>query len=199
MPSISRETVEKHLDFFVQCAADYRTLATELIHQLAKQLVVEINYSCPLISFNPYRYSGNDSGKMGNWQYYFHGFHCRFYHLITQQSIEVPLTYGKEFGELDPAFFVEYIASTRQYQPLPFSLENPCYPTGEVILNTMLELEYLDVIPSNISVNIKGVALKNSRREPIPFTFDELLWNHKPLRKRKCLKLFLKRLLSFNN
>lgn len=62
----------------------------------------------PLVTFAPFKCNRKRKGKMGKWQYCFHGFHCTFENKKTEQNIEVPLAYGFDFGDLDPYFFRIY-------------------------------------------------------------------------------------------
>ncbi|XJA82185.1 hypothetical protein AB2F49_05570 [Escherichia coli] len=102
---ISLEEINRHQDFFEHCAKEYRKLATELIFALAEQLNVEMAENNPLVTFAPFKCNRKRKGKMGKWQYCFHGFHCTFENKKTEQNIEVPLAYGFAFGDLDPYFF----------------------------------------------------------------------------------------------
>ncbi|HFP0723599.1 TPA: hypothetical protein ACHLB7_004717, partial [Escherichia coli] len=91
---ISLEEINRHQDFFEHCAKEYRKLATELIFALAEQLNVEMAENNPLVTFAPFKCNRKRKGKMGKWQYCFHGFHCTFENKKTEQNIEVPLAYG---------------------------------------------------------------------------------------------------------
>ena len=79
---ISLEEINRHQDFFEHCAKEYRKLATELIFALAEQLNVEMAENNPLVTFAPFKCNRKRKGKMGKWQYCFHGFHWR----IKKQS-----------------------------------------------------------------------------------------------------------------
>jgi hypothetical protein len=147
---ITDSEIETHQYFFEQCAKDYRTLANQLIYELVAHLNIELDQSFPLETFTPFIRDRNKyKGKLNGWSYYFHGFHCNFTNDTTEQIIEVPLTYGREFGELDPYFFSGYIKSTPKYQPLPAPIYDD-YADGKRILEKMVNLGKAEVINSNI-------------------------------------------------
>jgi hypothetical protein len=143
---ITREEVVQHQLFFEQCAKDYKALATALIDELATHLNVVVNVQYPMVTFKPlYK---NKIRMMGEWEFGFHGSHCRFEHAITQQTIEASLLDGLEFGVLDPLFFTDYITSTATYFPLPVAIYEG-YHDGVQIIQTMLELGLFIKIPSD--------------------------------------------------
>ncbi|AHM59240.1 hypothetical protein D770_04865 [Flammeovirgaceae bacterium 311] len=160
---ITDEEISAHQDFFEQCAKDYRILSQKLITALAKELKVEIKPDYPLETLNPYR--GNpckQSGVVNGWRYFFHGFHCGFINLKTGQSIETPLTFGLEFGVLDPYFFSIYIKSTKEYHPSPIQVYSD-FEDGRRILKKMLELGKFEKINSNHRGDT-GVVVKDRDR-----------------------------------
>nr|MBX2871676.1 hypothetical protein [Saprospiraceae bacterium] len=110
---ITDEEIIAQQDFFEKCAQNYGQLAGELVEQLVAKLRISFTPEFPLLSLNAYSRKGYPtSGKMGKWTYYIHGFHCAFTHQTTAQKIEAALTFGEEFGELDPYFFSNYIVSS---------------------------------------------------------------------------------------
>lgn len=129
---IQENDIKKHMAFFKKCEMDYQTLAEKLIKELANQLKVEIDFELPLRTFNPF-YTSAQGGQMHEWEYFFHGNHCLFNNKITQQKIEVSLVNGKYFGTLDPFFFMEYILSTAEYNPLPVSILEPYQDSIKII------------------------------------------------------------------
>lgn len=161
---ISLDTIEAHADFFEQCAKDYHTLATQLMHELVNHLKLNIDWDFPSLTFNQLKTSGA-VGKFNDWRYNVHGFHCGFYNERTEQAIEASIMCGEEFGELDPYFFTEYIISTSTYYPLPVNIYEP-FHDGERILNRMIELGRFESIPSNWP-NRNGVVVKESRRTEV--------------------------------
>ncbi|MCU8651030.1 hypothetical protein OEZ66_39325, partial [Escherichia coli] len=110
----------------------------------------------PLVTFAPFKCNRKRKGKMGKWQYCFHGFHCAFENKKTEQNIEVPLAYGFDFGDLDPYFFCGFIKSTPDWQPLPVAIYDD-YHDGSRIIQQLLALGKLEKIPSPIP-QYTGVA-----------------------------------------
>jgi hypothetical protein len=179
---ITYEEIEMHQDFFENCAKDYRKLSTELINKLASTLNLEINSRLPLLTFRPLLHS-NTNGKMEQWRYSVHGYHCRFEHRESLQTIEVPLVFGLEFGDLDPWFFTQYIKSTKGYHPLPVPIYED-YADGVRIIEKMLSLGKFERIPSNIE-NRFGVVV--SDRENVSVE----VYNEKPqMVERKSFNLW---------
>lgn len=159
---ITREEVIQHQLFFEQCARDYRALATALIYQIAAQFKKIINPLAPYQSLDPYK-RRKASGNIGDWQYGFHGgimnCHCRFEHKHTRQDIQASLSYGPEFGVLDPYFFTNYIKSTSSYAPLPVAIYDN-FHDGVVILNTMMALCKMERITN--AFEMEGYVLTDS-------------------------------------
>ena len=148
---ITDDEIEMHQDFFERCAKDYRQLATKLIFELGEKLQLIINDDFPLLTFNPLKRDSTKSrGKVNEWLYFLHGFHCGFENTKTQQCIEVPLTFGFEFGELDPYFFTRFIKTTNAYQPLPVAIYED-YADGKQILEKMLAIGKFEIINSSMS------------------------------------------------
>lgn len=155
---ITGKEIEKHQDFFEKCAKDYRNLATELINRFANKHNLEIDADYPMNTLNASGQLGyKQVGKMDNWRYAFHGFHCAFTNLKNGQHIEVPLMYGLEFGELDPYFFSKFIKSTEEYRPMPIEIYND-YSDGKRIIDKMVELGKFEAIQSNW-LNRKGIIV----------------------------------------
>lgn len=73
---------------------------------------------------------------MNDWNYFLHGHHCCFENINTKQTIEVSLVNKNNFGALDPIFFLNYILSTPQYQPLPLEIPRT-YETGKSVLSVL--------------------------------------------------------------
>ena len=74
-------------------------------------LKIDIVSELPYLAFVKYWQKNGQSGKIGDWKFFFHGFHCYFENIFTNQCIEVPIVFGFEFGDLDPYFFMQYIKS----------------------------------------------------------------------------------------
>jgi hypothetical protein len=117
---LQENEIIKHIGFFQRCESDHKQLAERLIKELAIQLQVEIDFELPIRTFKPF-YSTSQGGKINDWNYFFHGYHCFFENSITTQKIEVSLVSGSDFGTLDRVFFIDYILSTKEYYPLPIN------------------------------------------------------------------------------
>ena len=102
---------------------------------------------------------------MGEWKYFFHGFHCAFTNNETKQYIEVPLTYGEEYGELDPYFFSKFIKSTLKFHPLPIKIYND-FSDGLRILTVMEKIGKFEKVKSNLKGK-EGFILKNRVKKKI--------------------------------
>ncbi|WP_347254177.1 DUF6896 domain-containing protein [Leminorella grimontii] len=183
---ITEQEVERHQDFFEACARDYRNLATELIFVLAQQLNVRIEENYPLLTFNPFKAGRKHKGVMGEWRYFFHGYHCAFDNPKTGQCIEVPLVFGLEFGDLDPYFFTRFIKSTKAYRPLPVELYED-YHDGVRVNQKMLALGKFERIeaamPNHFGIAVTGrekidvesFQTSNKAKPKRRFGFAELL------------------------
>jgi hypothetical protein len=160
---ITDEEITLHQLFFEKCAQDYRNLATSLIRTFADRHALQIDSDYPMNTLSHTRRHGYEPvGQMDDWRYAFHGIHCAFTNLKTGQHIEVPLTYGLEFGELDPYFFIRFIETTKAYRPLP--VEMYCdYSDGERILHKMIDLGMFEYVNSNWPDRY-GIVVKDRER-----------------------------------
>lgn len=162
---ISDEEVILNKAFFVQCAKDYRVLGNRLVHLFCKEKNIELNKEFPSLTFNNLKDRKNQSGKVGEWEYFIHGFHCHFKNIKTGQEIEVPFMFGMEFGVLDPYFFAQFIKSTPKYYPLPVDIYQD-YNDAQRILEILLDLGLLEKINSNLGVHT-GIVVKDREKVEI--------------------------------
>lgn len=148
---ITEVEITQHKDFFERCAKEYGLLGEKLIREFMVENNIPDHDGFPLKKMNGYFGNKNHvpRGQMGEWHYFFHGYHCRFRNEKTAQSIEVPLTYGEEFGQLDPYFFSIFIRTTPEFQPLPIPIYDD-FHDGIRILETMYKLGKLERINSNL-------------------------------------------------
>ena len=175
--------------FFERCAKDYRELGSKLIHLLIQKKKIKLNREFPFLTFNRIKGRKSQSGKLGEWNYFFHGYHCGFKNIKTKQEIEVPFMFGMEFGDLNPYFFSRYIKSTQEYQPLPVNIYED-YADGCRVLEVMLTLELLEKINSNIE-NHSGIVVKDREKIQIK-VFNPDTDFEKPKSKLVRLLQFLK-------
>ena len=163
---ITDEEIEQNQIFFEDCAREYRELGEILINQFIEKFDVELHKEFPLKTLNPYgKTNYKKMGEMDEWKYYFHGFHCAFTNKKTEQHIEVPLTFGEEYGELDPYFFSKFIMTTTKFKPLPIEIYDN-YWDGERIIEVMLELDKFEEINSNLKGR-KGILVKNRTKKDV--------------------------------
>ncbi|WP_433632106.1 DUF6896 domain-containing protein [Chryseobacterium cucumeris] len=164
---ITKEEIIANQLFFVQCAKDYRKLGEKLVCLFFEKKKVKLNKDFPFLAFNYFkgRSRRTQSGKVGTWRYFLHGFHCHFQNVTTKQQIEVPFMFGMEFGDLDPYFFSRYIKSTPDYHPLPVNIYED-FADGERILDVMLQLGLLEQINSNLE-NHSGLVIKDRNKVDI--------------------------------
>lgn len=167
---ITNKEIEDNQDFFEQCAKDYRYLAEELIFKLVEKLDLKLNKDFPMETFNGLKRDKRQTGKLENWRYFVHGFHCGLENNKTGQTIEVPLVFGQEFGDLDPYFFSKFIKSTSKYKPLPVDIFED-YGDGLRIIERMLELGKFERISSNIG-NHYGIVVTDRQKVEIKSYLD---------------------------
>ncbi len=193
---ITDEEILEHQDFFEHCAKEYSLLGERLINEFTVANGIPDYDGFPLKKLNGYigNKNHNPTGEMGDWDYHFHGFHCTFTHRITKQEIEVPLTYGEEFGELDPYFFSIFIKTTPEFQPLPVHIyEN--YEDGKRILETMHRLGKFEIINSNLEGR-KGYVVKDRVKKEVKLlknAIESIMVEQKIIKKQPKWKRWFKR------
>ena len=162
---ITDEEIELNKEFFEICAKEYGKVGLRLITQFVENFQIEYQSDFPLKTLNAYeKGSYKQSGTMGEWKYFFHGFHCAFHHKKTAQSIEVPLTFGEEYGALDPFFFIEFIQSSPELKPLPIKIYDE-YGDGKRILEVMTRLGKFEEINSNLKKNSAIIVKDREKKE----------------------------------
>lgn len=185
---ITDEEIIRHQRFFESCAKDYRNLAKNLILELVRKKKKKLDEDFPFLTFNRMKGSRkHHKGKMNEWEYFFHGYHCYFFNTKTKLEIEIPFMFGMEFGDLDPYFFSIFIKTNPDYQPLPFIIENN-FEDGKRILNVMLKLGLYEKIQSNLP-NHSGIAVKDRDKVEVKI-FDPEIHGHRHRSEFNVLKLF---------
>ncbi len=167
---ITDKEIEDNQDFFEQCAKDYRQLGEELLYKLVDKLNLKLNKDFPMDTFNELKRDKRQIGKLENWRYFVHGFHCGFENNQTGQIIEVPLVFGQEFGDLDPYFFSKFIKSTPKYKPLPVEIYED-YEDGNRINEKMISLGKFERISSNVG-NHNGIVVADIQKLEIKSYLD---------------------------
>jgi hypothetical protein len=167
---ITDEEIETNQAFFEQCAKDYRKLGEELLFKLVDKLDLKLNEDFPMETFNELKRDKRQIGKIEDWRYFVHGFHCGFENNETGQLIEVPLVFGLEFGDLDPYFFSKFIKSTRNYRPLPVDIFED-YADGVRINERMVSLGKFERISSNVG-NHYGIVVADRPKVEIKSYLD---------------------------
>lgn len=167
---ITDDEIVDNQDFFEQCAKDYRQLGEELVYKLVNRLDLNLNKDFPMETFNELKRDKRQIGKLENWKYFVHGFHCGFKNNKTGQMIEVAFVFGQEFGELDPYFFSKFIKSTPYYRPLPVEIFED-YADGVRINERMLSLGRFERISSNVG-NHYGIVVADRQKVEIKSYLD---------------------------
>ena len=193
---ITDEEITEHQNFFEQCAKEYGLLGEKLINEFIIHKDIPDHDGFPLKKLNGYIGNKNHEphGQMGEWNYYFHGFHCSFTNRKTKQEIEVPLTYGEEFGELDPYFFSIFIKTTPEFQPLPVPIYDD-YGDGKRILETMYKLGKFEIINSNLGGQ-EGYIVKERIKKEVKQPengIESVLIENKIIAKQPLWKRWFKR------
>ncbi|MFT6922972.1 MAG: hypothetical protein ACJA1C_001980 [Crocinitomicaceae bacterium] len=193
---ITDDEITEFQDFFELCAKEYGVLGERLINEFIVENDIPNHDGFPLKNLNGYFGNKNHEprGKMGEWNYYFHGFHCLFVNRGTKQEIEVPLTYGEEFGELDPYFFSTFIKTTAQFQPLPIHIYDD-YGDGKRILETMYKLGKFEMINSNLGGR-EGYIIKDRIKKEVKQPekgMESILVEQKIITKQPIWKRWFKR------
>ncbi|OPB86408.1 DUF6896 domain-containing protein [Elizabethkingia occulta] len=189
---ITREEIISNQDFFEKCAYDYRELATQLIFDLASHLKVDIHNEIPYFAFLRYWQKYKQKGRLGEWDFYFHGFHCCFTNRETKQYIEVSIVFGLEFGDLDPYFFTQYIKSSSKYYPLPIGIYED-YHDGARINQIMTDLGKFEKMNSDFDHH-SGTVIKNRENKIETGTICNLRNETNKKIKFKFFKFLLQRL-----
>ncbi len=167
---ITDKEIDDNQNFFEQCAKEYRQLGEELLFKLVDKLDLKLNKDFPMETFNELKRDKRQIGKLEDWRYFVHGFHCGFENNETGQIIEVPLVFGLEFGDLDPYFFSKFIKSTPKYEPLPVNIFED-YADGVRINERMLTLGKFERISSNVG-NHFGIVVTDRQKAEIKSYLD---------------------------
>jgi len=127
LPVIAASEVLALADDLVAAARDFRITARALCLSLAQKLELQPD---ALLDVDEDRTSGELDA---DWTYYVHGSGCCFEHQITGQRLDVVLSFGAEFGVLDPFFFHCFLATTKRYRPLAAALTEDFHDTRRAL------------------------------------------------------------------
>jgi hypothetical protein len=174
---ITDEEIIANQVFFENCAKDYRKLGEELVFMFAHKKKIRFNHKFPSIMFNHFK-GKEQKGKVGDWKYFIHGFHCHFGNINTKQEIEVPFMFGMEFGDLDPYFFIQFIKSSTKYYPLPVNIYED-FADGKRIIEVMLNLNLFEKITSNFKDHTGVVVTDRDKVEIAVFNDNEEYYHPK--------------------
>lgn len=105
MEVISKDEVLTIAPTFLGAARRFRAEARELAHQLAELNGVPASQLL--------EHSKNCTVYPEGWDAFRHGIHYCFTHRETGRQIEVCISFGEEFGVLDPYFFYQYMTTTQ--------------------------------------------------------------------------------------
>jgi hypothetical protein len=170
---MTEEEIHLHQKFFENCAKEYRNLAKELIFMLVEIKKIKLNEDFPFLTFNKLKENPKLSrGKIQDWNFFIHGYHCHFIHTKTRHEVEAPFMFGMDFSDLDPYFFLLFIETNPAYQPLPFNIRDK-FKDGEKVLKIMLELGLFEKINSNIGEH-SGIAVKDREKIQIKLYNEEM-------------------------
>lgn len=142
-PVIRPEHVAQIADQLLEAARAFRSIARQLCTRLAHAL----DLSPESLVDSP-----RTSGQLDpEWRYHFHGLECCFTSVITGQELDVKLSFGSEFGVLDPWFFHRFLSTTLEYTRLAASL-----PDG--FLDTARALDVLESTGHLIRVEFRSMG-----------------------------------------
>lgn len=102
---IEERAVLENLPLFLSAIRDFSHTAHDLCRRLAEAHRI---LSEDLLA----RREAIEKGRLGNWDYNFHGLECCFTNGGTGQVVDVRISFGGEFGVLDPFFLSRFIRTT---------------------------------------------------------------------------------------
>ena len=116
---LTREAILENSAELVQSAREFRALASELGAQLAAKVGIGAAQLSACGQYLPPVLKIEQSGILNdNWNYFFHGFQCRFVDRASGQVADIEFGFGEEFGALDPWFWYQFLETTPRYAHL---------------------------------------------------------------------------------
>ncbi|MDI1484664.1 hypothetical protein [Polyangium sp. y55x31] len=125
IPVITNADVLQIADELVAAAHEFRDLAIELCARLSPKLGIARE---ALVD------SPRTSGRLdAEWDYHFHGLQCCFKSRRTGQVLDVELSFGDEFGVLDPWFFHRFLKTTDRHAAIAAKLVEEYHDTARAL------------------------------------------------------------------
>ncbi|MBN9119592.1 MAG: hypothetical protein J0I06_10625 [Planctomycetes bacterium] len=149
---LDESVVVAHLPLFLAAIRDFADTARNCCHELAAAHGIA---AADLLDRR------NDIGwrrRVGEWNFYFHGFECCFTHRRTGQVVDVRLGFGDEFGVLDPYFLARFIRTTAAHHQVAALLADDFHDLSRV-LEVLLARGHLRVIEVANSV-LSGMMMR---------------------------------------
>jgi len=138
--------IQKNLHFFINAVKEYGEDAKLLIEKFSRLYNLDLDNKMPINTFWEIKNDSQNGLMNENWLYFFHGYECRFKNLKSGHIIEVILTFGDEYGVLNPIFIAKYIDTNPKYFNKNLEITNE-FEIGSAIIevlktnNKLLEIE----------------------------------------------------------
>ena len=97
-------------------------------------------------------------GRVGEWEFGFHGFECCFTHRRTGQVVDVRLGFGDEFGVLDPFFLARFIRTMAAHREAASLLADDFHDPSRM-MDVLLARGHLRVIEMANSM-LSGMVMR---------------------------------------
>lgn len=125
LPVICTAEVHRIADDLLEAARAFRLIASQLCARLASALEISTD---ALID------APRASGQLdAEWRYRFHGLQCCFLSCATGQVVDIELSFGDEFGVLDPWFFHRFLSTTGRYASVVAHLTHGFHDTQRAL------------------------------------------------------------------
>ena len=133
VPSISTKTVLDNLNKFYKCIELFDKTAHLLMNLMAETFDIDLNNSSEIYDLKMNK-SDRQRGQINDeWKYHFHGKGCSFTNLITEQFLDVQITNGLEFGELNTYYLMKFIQTTESLKEMSLILNDELNNMQKVI------------------------------------------------------------------
>jgi hypothetical protein len=156
---IPTEVVATNAAGFLAAMRLFRETAAGLAHHLASRLGVS-----PADLLDRVLADHPDCELGEGWVTRPHGMGCRFENSVTGQGVEVCLSFGAEFGVLDPYFFARFVKTTPDLEHLGALLRHDFHDAARVI-NTLAAKGHLTTVEGPFGT---GWVCREAERLPDP-------------------------------